>query len=219
MLEGQEGERPDAVRLSTLHAAKGLEFPHVFLVGLEEGILPHREAVARGDVDEERRLMYVGITRAQPALQLSWCRTRKRAGEWHGGEPSRFIGELAQEDLRYAGMPLEGGRRGTRERGRSGAAQEHARAARALSAVGRSARRLHGSYFVGAITWAADRASTLQRLSKLLLGSNDGVKRTELRRRSVKEPTSQPQPCSRRPPSDRRRRAGFPRAGAWRPCR
>jgi ATP-dependent DNA helicase Rep len=106
MLEGREGEGPDAVRLSTLHAAKGLEFPHVFLVGLEEGILPHREAVERGEVDEERRLMYVGLTRAQQTLHLSFCRTRKRAGERVDCIPSRFLGELAQDDLRYADMPL-----------------------------------------------------------------------------------------------------------------
>jgi ATP-dependent DNA helicase Rep len=106
MLEGREGESRDAVRLSTLHAAKGLEFPHVFLVGLEEGILPHREAVDAGHVDEERRLMYVGLTRAQQSLHLSYCRTRKRAGERVDCVPSRFLGELAQEDLRYADAPL-----------------------------------------------------------------------------------------------------------------
>ncbi len=106
LLEGQERREADAVRLSTLHAAKGLEFPHVFLVGLEEGILPHREAVAAGNVDEERRLMYVGLTRAQQTLDLSWCRRRKRAGEWHAGERSRFVGELAQEDLRHADQAL-----------------------------------------------------------------------------------------------------------------
>jgi ATP-dependent DNA helicase Rep len=69
-------------------------------------VLPHREAIDAGDVDEERRLMYVGITRAQQSVHLSWCRTRKRAGERVTCVPSRFIGELAQEDLRYADTPL-----------------------------------------------------------------------------------------------------------------
>ncbi len=108
MLEGREQERPDAVRLSTLHAAKGLEFPHVFLVGLEEGVLPHREAIDAGNIDEERRLMYVGLTRAQQTLSLSYCATRKRAGEKVDCAPSRFLAELAQEDLRYADRPLSG---------------------------------------------------------------------------------------------------------------
>ncbi|MEP7181514.1 MAG: UvrD-helicase domain-containing protein [Betaproteobacteria bacterium] len=106
MLEGQEANDPDAVRLSTLHAAKGLEFPHVFMVGLEEGILPHREAIAAGNVDEERRLMYVGVTRAQRSLHLSFCRRRKRAGEAVDCQPSRFLAEFAQEDLRWSGEPL-----------------------------------------------------------------------------------------------------------------
>lgn len=106
MLEGQEANEPDAVRLSTLHAAKGLEFPHVFMVGLEEGILPHREAVALGNVEEERRLMYVGLTRAQRSLHLSYARKRKRAGEWMDCQPSRFLGELSQEDLRWSGAAV-----------------------------------------------------------------------------------------------------------------
>ncbi len=106
MLEGQEERETDAVRLSTLHAAKGLEFPHVFLVGLEEGLLPHREPVASGNVDEERRLFYVGITRAQRSLHLSFCRRRRRAGEAVVCQPSRFLGELAQDDLRWSGEPL-----------------------------------------------------------------------------------------------------------------
>ncbi len=106
MLEGRDGEGTDAVHLSTLHAAKGLEFPHVFLVGLEEGLLPHRQSVERGTIDEERRLMYVGMTRAQQTLHLSYCRRRKRAGDAIACAPSRFIGELAQEDLRYSDTPL-----------------------------------------------------------------------------------------------------------------
>ncbi|MEO8850014.1 MAG: UvrD-helicase domain-containing protein [Casimicrobiaceae bacterium] len=106
LLDGRDGEASDAVHLSTLHAAKGLEFPHVFMVGLEEGILPHREAVDAGNVEEERRLMYVGVTRAQRSLHLSFCRTRKRAGGRVDCVPSRFLGELAQEDLRYSGAVL-----------------------------------------------------------------------------------------------------------------
>jgi ATP-dependent DNA helicase Rep len=109
MLEERDGEGVDAVRLSTLHAAKGLEYPHVFLVGLEEGILPHREAIDAGQVDEERRLMYVGLTRARATLHLSYCRTRRRAGERVECAPSRFLAELAQEDVRYADAPLPPG--------------------------------------------------------------------------------------------------------------
>jgi ATP-dependent DNA helicase Rep len=109
MLEGQEGHEADVVRLSTLHAAKGLEFPHVCLVGLEEGLLPHREAVASGNVDEERRLLYVGLTRAQRSVHLSYCRKRKRAGESVECQPSRFLAELAQDDLRWAGAKLPPG--------------------------------------------------------------------------------------------------------------
>jgi len=110
MLEGRENGEPDAVKLSTLHAAKGLEFGHVFLIGVEEGILPHRESVEAdklkpGKIEEERRLMYVGITRAQKSLNISWCKKRKRAGETEICEPSRFLDELPKDDVRYFGGP------------------------------------------------------------------------------------------------------------------
>ena len=101
-----DGKTADSLKLSTLHAAKGLEFPHVFLVGVEEGLLPHRESVENGQIDEERRLMYVGITRAEPPLTITHCRQRKRARDWMQCEPSRFIAELAQDDVRYGGQPL-----------------------------------------------------------------------------------------------------------------
>jgi ATP-dependent DNA helicase Rep len=103
MLENREDGEVDAVKLSTLHAAKGLEYPHVFLVGVEEGILPHRESLEPEKVEEERRLMYVGVTRAQRSLSMTYCLKRKRGGEWQACEPSRFIAELSQEDLRYSG--------------------------------------------------------------------------------------------------------------------
>ncbi len=106
MLERADDEEPDAVKLSTLHAAKGLEFPHVFMAGVEEGLLPHLgKDDEEGDpeksgeslserIQEERRLMYVGITRAQRTLQISWCKRRRRAREELVREPSRFIAEM-----------------------------------------------------------------------------------------------------------------------------
>ncbi len=101
MLDKKERES-DAVQLATLHAAKGLEFKHVFLVGVEEGILPHRESVDAGKVEEERRLMYVGITRAQRSLHISYCEKRKAGKEVRPCQPSRFIDELGKEELRVA---------------------------------------------------------------------------------------------------------------------
>ena len=106
MLEGRENGEPDAVKLSTLHASKGLEFGHVFLIGCEEGILPHRESIDNDKIEEERRLMYVGITRAQKSLNISWCKKRKRAGEMEMCEPSRFIAEIPKDDLRHFGNPF-----------------------------------------------------------------------------------------------------------------
>ena len=101
MLDKSE-QGADQVQLATLHAAKGLEFKHVFLVGIEEGILPHRESVDAAAVEEERRLMYVGITRAERSLHLSYCERRKQGKEWRECEPSRFIAEMG-DDLKFAG--------------------------------------------------------------------------------------------------------------------
>ena len=104
LLDKQEGDsRADAVQLSTLHAAKGLEFGHVFLIGVEEGVLPHREAQAPDKIEEERRLMYVGITRAQRSLHLSYCEKRKQGRELIPCEASRFIAEMGKDDLRFSG--------------------------------------------------------------------------------------------------------------------
>jgi len=103
MLDKQnEDSEFDAVQLSTLHAAKGLEYKNVFLVGVEEGILPHSSSVESGTVEEERRLMYVGITRARQHLHLSWCEKRKQGKEMYPCEPSRFIAEMGN-DLRISG--------------------------------------------------------------------------------------------------------------------
>jgi ATP-dependent DNA helicase Rep len=105
LLEGRDDQEADAVRLSTLHAAKGLEFPHVFLAGVEEEVLPHRECLEGQRLEEERRLLYVGITRAQRSLSLSWCTRRKKGGETVNCEPSRFLAELDPSEVRSAGGP------------------------------------------------------------------------------------------------------------------
>src|SRR5690606_3718630 len=117
MLERNDDDDPDAVKLSTLHASKGLEYPHVYLAGVEEGLLPHlgrdeedtdpaaaAEALAQR-VQEERRLMYVGITRAQRSLHLSWCKKRRRAREDVVRECSRFIEEMGLQEMKLTEDP------------------------------------------------------------------------------------------------------------------
>jgi ATP-dependent DNA helicase Rep len=89
--------------MMTLHSAKGLEFPHVFLMGMEEELLPHRNAVEEGNVEEERRLAYVGITRAKRTLSITLARKRKQYGELIECSPSRFLDELPEDDLEWQG--------------------------------------------------------------------------------------------------------------------
>jgi len=89
-----EEEETQGVTLITLHASKGLEYPHVYLMGCEEGMLPHDRSKLEGTVDEERRLLYVGITRAQKTLALTWCRQRIKYGTPMPGIASSFLKEL-----------------------------------------------------------------------------------------------------------------------------
>jgi len=97
----ERGDDTDVVTLSTLHAAKGLEWPHVVLAGVNEGLLPFRaedDELTAERLEEERRLMYVGITRAQRTLAVSTLRRRKRGRETIAGVPSRFIAEMKLEE-------------------------------------------------------------------------------------------------------------------------
>ncbi len=92
--EEQSLDDKKGVTLITLHAAKGLEFPHVYLIGVEEGLLPHDRSKVEGTIDEERRLLYVGITRAMQTLTLTWCRARMKFGSAMPCSPSSFLKEL-----------------------------------------------------------------------------------------------------------------------------
>ena len=102
MLErNEEEDESDAVQLLTLHASKGLEYPYVFMVGMEEGLLPHQTSIDEDNVEEERRLAYVGITRAQQELILTYAKERRMFGETATPELSRFVAEMPQDDLAY----------------------------------------------------------------------------------------------------------------------
>lgn len=106
IMERNEDEQAhDMISLMTLHASKGLEFPHVFLIGVEEEMLPHKQNLESPGLEEERRLAYVGITRAQRSLTLTYAQKRRKYGEDMTCEPSRFLYELPEEALHWEGKP------------------------------------------------------------------------------------------------------------------
>jgi ATP-dependent DNA helicase Rep len=119
LLEQQaEAEETNKVQLMTLHAAKGLEFPFVFIMGMEEEILPHRNSIETGDISEERRLAYVGITRAKQQLTFTLAHKRKQYGEMAQTTPSRFLDELPPDLLTWDGRPVDQTPEKAQERGR-----------------------------------------------------------------------------------------------------
>jgi DNA helicase II / ATP-dependent DNA helicase PcrA len=100
--EEEEENTGDAVTLITMHSCKGLEFPHVFIVGLEDGLLPHSRSKIEGTLDEERRLFYVAVTRAMQTLTISHCGGRKKYGQVLPCHPSPFLKELPEELVEHA---------------------------------------------------------------------------------------------------------------------
>ena len=117
MLEQQEQEdENDQVQLMTLHASKGLEFPHVYIMGMEEELMPHRNSIEADTIEEERRLMYVGITRAKRTLTLTYAGKRRQFGEAMDTTHSRFLDELPPDDIIWEGKtetsPEESKKRG-----------------------------------------------------------------------------------------------------------
>jgi superfamily I DNA/RNA helicase len=98
----EEEDKGDAVTLITMHSCKGLEFPHVYIVGLEDGLLPHSRSKVEGTMDEERRLFYVAVTRAMLTLTISHCGGRKKYGQLLPCQPSPFLKELPEELVEHS---------------------------------------------------------------------------------------------------------------------
>ena len=100
--EDKDDKVGDAVTLITMHSCKGLEYPHVYVVGLEDGLLPHSRSKLEGTMDEERRLFYVAVTRAQERLTISHCESRKKYGQSMPCHPSPFLKEIPEELIEHA---------------------------------------------------------------------------------------------------------------------
>ena len=114
--ENQADEGQDALQLMTVHSAKGLEFDAVFITGLEEGLFPHENSVKEnGGLEEERRLMYVAITRARKRLYLSYAQTRMLHGHMRYNISSRFLSELPEENLKWLAPRKQSVYSGTRK--------------------------------------------------------------------------------------------------------
>ena len=107
ILEQSDEQDTETLQLMTLHASKGLEFPYVYLVGMEEELLPHRVSIDEDQIEEERRLAYVGVTRAQKGLCFTLAKQRRRAGELQDCLPSRFLEELPQDSIEWFGKSGE----------------------------------------------------------------------------------------------------------------
>src|SRR5262249_40394053 len=109
VMDAEQGADGDRVSLMTLHGAKGLEFDAIFLPGWEEGLFPHQRSLdenGEAGLEEERRLAYVGITRAKRRLTISFAQNRRVHGMWQSAAPSRFLGELSED---HAELVMEGG--------------------------------------------------------------------------------------------------------------
>jgi ATP-dependent DNA helicase Rep len=122
MERGEDKEETDQVQLMTLHASKGLEFPYVFMVGMEEGLLPHQNSIDEDNIEEERRLAYVGITRAQRQLFFTLAKERRQYGEVLQPEPSRFLYELPQDDVQWEHKKVKVSAQERQQKGQTGIA-------------------------------------------------------------------------------------------------
>ena len=138
--EEEDIEKKKGVTLLTLHAAKGLEFPTVFLIGLEEGVLPHDRSKLEGTLDEERRLLYVGITRAMTSLTMTWAFERARYGRSSRAVPSRFLFEAEAERVPtgWVGVETMVAREGDDEPAVAGRGKKKAGRGKAARGAGRS---------------------------------------------------------------------------------